>query len=287
MQFTALQAIGMSTIQLNAGFLNTTTISSVNVNISSSLLVSSILTSGLRVGTSCNTQIFFAGLSNDYSRTVIVEQSNSATSQELLLYKGGISTDQIRAQTTGSISFEAGVSARQWPINTTAGANPSLFINGIPGVGLNTIGINTNNPQATLDVTSLQGGTAQIRSPQISTNQIFTSSLVASFASVFYNTIISTVQTGRIMLFNTIPSGSYVFISSSNETGATVNLSLPTISVLPGTHYYIKHKGSLPTNTCNFNISVNNTATLLNISTTMKAIYTGVEWMSAGVFGSN
>ena len=400
--FTALQAIAVSTIQINAGFVNTTTISSVNANITSSLVVSSILTAGLQVGASSNTRIFFAGFSNTYSRTVIAEQSNAPTSQELLLYKGGTSADQIRAQTTGSISLEAGVAARTWPTNTNAGANPSLFINGTPGIGLTQIGINTNAPATgvTLDVT-LQAGTAQIRAPQMSSLQVFTSSILAtvgqfstinslsistgvinlpaySFSSIFaqtvsagilnisslntnvlstntfavstlnvnfissaqatfsslivnamqfgagdgfvdfgavrsvvvssiqtntglatatqmqastisatlfpvyYNTIISTVNTGNTMFLPTSASGSYVFITSAAASGSVVSVSLPTTSVPTGSLFVIKHKGQTGgTNTVN----IVNTASVLAASTTTTAVYSGTEWMSLGISG--
>ena len=160
------------------------------------LTISSITTNSLQVGnTSTISGIFYAGLSNTYNRTVVAEQSNSATSQELLLYKGGTSTDNIRAQTTGNILLEAGVGARTWPTNTAATA-ASVYISGTAGTGLTQVGINTNTPGATLDV-ALTSGTASIRAPLISSLQMFTSSIIAnsinlptySYSSIFAQTV--------------------------------------------------------------------------------------------------
>ena len=261
------------------------------------LTISSITTNALQVGsTSTISGIFYAGLSNTYNRTVIAEQSNLATSQELLLYKGGGSLDQIRAQTTGNILLEAGVGARTWPTNTPATA-ASVFISGTAGTGLTQVGINTNAPGATLDVAVTSGLTGSIRAPIISSLQMFTSSIQsvavsstavqastisATLFPVYYNSVISTVKTGNTMFLPASASGSYLFIISSNVSGSNVNVSLPTTLVPTGAHFIIKHKGV--TGGTNF-VNIQNTASILAASTTTTIIYSGIEWLSLGISG--
>ena len=219
-----------------------------------------------------------------------------ATSQELLLYKGGGSLDQIRAQTTGNILLEAGVGARTWPTNTPATA-ASVFISGTAGTGLTQVGINTNAPGATLDVAVTSGLTGSIRAPIISSLQMFTSSIQsvavsstavqastisATLFPVYYNSVISTVNTGNTMFLPASASGSYLFIISSNVSGSNVNVSLPTTLVPTGAHFIIKHKGA--TGGTNF-VNIQNTASILAASTTTTIIYSGIEWLSLGISG--
>jgi len=107
---------------------------------------STVTTSNLLVGVnSILSPIQFFGFGS-YSNSVIAELSTGATTQELVFFRGSNATDRIRTQTTGSIVFEAGVSARIWP---TANSNvtPSLIINTSSNVG-----IQTANPATALDV---------------------------------------------------------------------------------------------------------------------------------------
>ncbi len=111
-------------------------------------LSTGVITNPLRLGTlSTQTAIQFPGLRQGYTGTVIAEQGTGAGTQELLLYKASTTTDQIRLQTTGSIVFEAGASARSFP-STQMLATPTMYIQGTTS----NVGIGTATPAATLDV---------------------------------------------------------------------------------------------------------------------------------------
>jgi sensor histidine kinase YesM len=112
-------------------------------------------------------------------------------------------------------------------------------------------------------ISSIQGGT-----------------ISAKLFPVYYNTIISTVRTGQTMFLPATTSGSYVFITSSNVSTSNVSVSLPTTSVPTGSLFVIKHKGQ--TGGVN-SVRILNTSSSLPASTTMTAVYSGIEWMSLGV----
>jgi hypothetical protein len=244
------------------------------------------MANGLQLGSTSNTTVFFDGPSGTYDLTTISETSIPATAsnQELLLFKGNTTTDQIRAQTTGNIVLEAGVSSRIWP-SVTQGATPSMYFLGTAAAGQSQIGINTipTIPSGiTLDVASTQANGGLLRVPQLSTIQIRASTISATLFPVYYNTIISTVNTGNTMFLPTTASGSYLFITTNTVSGSNVFVSLPIISVAPGSLFVIKHKGS--TGGTNF-VNVQNTASVLAPSTTTTTVYSGAEWMSLGVSG--
>ncbi len=110
---------------------------------------STITTSNVLVGiNSIVSPIQFFG-QGTYSNTVIAEVSTGATTQELLMFRGSNATDRIRMQTTGSIVFEPGVSARLWP-TVPSNVTPAMVINTSSNVG-----IQTASPGATLDVAGI------------------------------------------------------------------------------------------------------------------------------------
>jgi hypothetical protein len=160
-----------------------------------------------------------------------------------------------------------------------------MYFLGTAAAGQSQIGINTipTIPSGiTLDVASAQGGGGLLRVPQLSTIQIQASTISATLFPVYYNSIISTVNTGNTMFLPTTASGSYLFITTNTVSGSNVFVSLPIISVAPGSLFVIKHKGS--TGGTNF-VNVQNTASVLAPSTTTTTVYSGTEWMSLGVSG--
>ena len=155
--FPAIRAIAVSSIQENTG---------------------SLYAGNAYIGTTSTVNgVFFAGLSNTFDRTIITEISTSvAGNQELLLYKGGTSTDRIRLQTTGEIRFESGQSIRTWPFNTQAVA-PTLYAGITNQVGINTATPGTN---ITLDVVGASGAAGTIRTNILSSQQLFVSSIAGA-----------------------------------------------------------------------------------------------------------
>jgi hypothetical protein len=105
--------------------------------------------SSLFVGSSSNQNfIKFWGRQGEYNNAAIVEQSTGGVTGEVLTFKGSSINDQIRFQTTGAIRFETGVSQPRDVNSATQLATPSMIINSSSNVG-----ILTNNPTYTLDVT--------------------------------------------------------------------------------------------------------------------------------------
>jgi hypothetical protein len=244
---------------------------------------SSIQANGLLLGTTCNTSILFDGLVGTYDLTTISEVAipNTASNQELLLYKGGNSIlDQIRLQTTGNVIIETQVGTRTWP---TYGQNPnqSFFITGQGGNRLAQVGINTNITTipsgVTLDVTNATG-TATIRAPIVSTTQIFTSSIAgATLFPVYWNTVVSSNATGTTLALTTSNLGSYVFVTSTAGTGSNVFVSFPTVAVPSGAFFVVNHKGA---SAASNNIVLTNTSYNIPVSTSKTSVFTGIEWVT-------
>jgi hypothetical protein len=241
---------------------------------------SSIQANGLQLGSTSNTVIAFAGLSNTYDRTVITEQSNSATSQEILLFKGNTTLDNIRLQTTGNVLIESQVASRVWPTNTQ-GTFQSFFISGQGGAQSAQVGINTNIATIpagiTLDVANATG-TATVRAPIVSTTKIFTSSIAgATLFPVYWNTVVASNSCGTTLTLTTSNLGSYVFITTTAGTGSNVTVVFPTVSVPNGAFFVVNHKGA---SALSNNIVLSNTAYNIPISTSKTSVYTGVEWVT-------
>jgi hypothetical protein len=105
--------------------------------------------SSIFVGSSSNQNfIKFWGTIGEYNNTVISQQSTGGGSDELLFFQGSSINDQFRFQTTGSVRFETGVSQPRNFCNANQIATPTVLINSSSNVG-----IMTNNPTFTLDVT--------------------------------------------------------------------------------------------------------------------------------------
>jgi hypothetical protein len=160
----------------------------------------------------------FYGRSGNYTNSVLTELSTGTTSQEFLMFRGSSVIDQIRLQTTGSIVFETGVSARLYP-NTPQIQTPTVIINSSSNVG---IGI--ANPQTTLDV----GGS--FRALTASTIQTATSSL----------------QVGTTLVPPNFWFGSTNYVSANVVASDTLNTTnLNAITVIAGS---FKGDGSLLSN---------------------------------------
>lgn len=167
---------------------------------------STVTASNVQVGWNTNqSPIQFYGAGN-YTNSVIVEQSTSATTQELLFFRGSNATDRFRFQTTGYFSIETGVSSRLYP-TTSSNAVPSFTID----INSN-VGIKLAAPGAPLDVNGIA------RATTFSSISMLTSSFtVNNINSVFMAT--SSVS-GNIVganLTGTLVNGTTM--SSSNYTG--------------------------------------------------------------------
>ena len=199
------------------------------------------------------TVIPFYGLSGGYNNTVIMEQSTSGTTQELLLFRGSSTTDQIRIQTTGVFRLETGVSARLYPNNmaqpssnaallvdinsnvifngTTANTASGLFFN----AATNFLGINTITPQYPLDMP----GTARIPNIIISTATVSTFvNLIGTISSLTVSSMpyfpASTIQ-AQLLQTNTLNastiSGNSSFFSSLYVSTQTTTSTLNTNNI--------------------------------------------------------
>ena len=153
-------SFGVANGFINMGDVITTSMSSIQT------FTSSLLTTNLQVGiVSSLSYIAFPGLQLGYNQSVIAEQSIGTGLQELLFFKGSTNTDRIRMQTTGTIVFEPGVSARVFP-SASSNATPAMIIT----TGSN-VGIGVLAPTVSLDVAGAGRFTA-LSVNTLSTNQL-------------------------------------------------------------------------------------------------------------------
>jgi hypothetical protein len=155
---------------------------------------SSLQAFNLQIGaTSTVTAIQFYGLLGNFNNTVVAERSIAAGAQELLLFKGSSTADQVRIQTTGIFQVETGVSSRLWS-TVTEPAVPSFVIDTNSNVG-----IQTGTPGATLDVagtgrfqivSTLQLNVSSFIGPSL----VQTSNLVSTVAGLATTGYISTLS---------------------------------------------------------------------------------------------
>jgi hypothetical protein len=158
-------SFGVANGFINMGDVITTSISSIQT------FTSSLLTTNLQVGiVSSLSYIAFPGLQLGYNQSVIAEQSIGTGLQELLLFRGSTNTDRIRMQTTGTIVFEPGVSARVFP-SASSNATPAMIIT----TGSN-VGIGVLAPGVSLDVAGAGRFTA-LSVNTLSTNQVNSSNI--------------------------------------------------------------------------------------------------------------
>ena len=179
---SSVQASTIITIALFASTATVSTFSTNTINFAggfgyltmpdiypNTVFTSTVTTSNLLVGVnSVISPVQFYGFGN-YTNSVIAELSTGATTQELLMFRGSNATDRMRFQTTGSLVFEPGVSARLWP-TVPSNITPAMVINTSSNVG-----IQMSNPQTALDV----AGTG--RFVTLSSLALFASSIVAPY----------------------------------------------------------------------------------------------------------
>jgi len=203
---------GLSNSYISMGNVIATSISTIQT------FTSSLLTINLQVGNvSSLSYIAFPGLQQGYAQSIIAEQSTGTGTQELLFYKGSTTTDRIRMQTTGSIVFEPGVSARVFP---AVGSNvtPAMIINASSNVG---IGIAV--PTVALDV----AGTGRFQI--LSTQQLFVSSISSGLVYGRFagdGSLLTGIVGASGGLSYIPPVLSTTLLSTANLTASTINTDI-------------------------------------------------------------
>jgi hypothetical protein len=173
--------------------------------------------------------ISFPGLQQGYAQTVIAEQSTGTGLQELLVFRGSSASDRIRMQTTGSIVFEPGVSARVFP-SVLSNVTPAMIINSSSNVG-----IGTAAPGVALDVVGA-GRFTTVSTNTLSTNQVNSSNICnAGFLS--NNGVFSNITAGAFFQ-NTSNTGTLglggilTTVSNITQTGGTTILSGLSVNII-------------------------------------------------------
>ena len=206
------------------GDIITTSVSTIQT------FTSSLTTNNLRVGTvSSLSYISFPGLQQGYAQTAIAEQSTGTGLQELLVFRGSSASDRIRMQTTGSIVFEPGVSARVFP-SVLSNVTPAMIINSSSNVG-----IGTAAPGVALDVVGA-GRFTTVSTNTLSTNQVNSSNICnAGFLS--NNGVFSNITAGAFFQ-NTSNTGTLglggilTTVSNITQTGGTTILSGLSVNII-------------------------------------------------------
>jgi hypothetical protein len=253
-------SFGVANGYINMGDVITTSISSIQT------FTSSLLTANLQVGiVSSLSYIAFPGLQLGYNQSIVAEQAIGTGIQELLLFKGSSNTDRIRMQTTGTIVFEPGVSARVFP-SASSNATPAMIITTSSNVGIGVLA-----PGVALDVAGAGRFTA-LSVNTVSTNQINSGNIcnvgwlsnggalsnlaggaffqatsntttlgvagIATFASNITQTGGTTTLTG--LSVNTISTG---FIAACNISSYSLSTTLGYFSTISSGAFYGKYIG--------------------------------------------
>ena len=223
--FLQSQNLNVSSIQLytfngftRMGDLATSNISTVGL-FASSLQTFGVQTNLLCVGLTPNQNALrFYGLFGNFNNTVIMEQSTSGTTQELLLFKGSSISDQVRIQTTGSFRVETGVSSRLYPNNMNQVTDPTLVIDNAGNlsmnasngfvytkannfVGINLPGVNPT-PSFTLDVNGTMRSLSIITSTALISSSVTLLGYVSSFSVSSMTLVPASTVTAQLMMTN-------------------------------------------------------------------------------------
>ena len=266
---------------INMGDVITTSISSIQT------FTSSLLTTNLQVGiASTLSYIAFPGLQLGYNQTVIAEQSIGTGLQELLLFKGSTNTDRIRMQTTGTIVFEPGVSARVFP-SASSNATPAMIITTSSNVGIGILA-----PTVALDV----AGTGRFQI--LSTQQLFVSTI--SSGSVFGRfvgdgSLLTGLPAAGLTSLPPILSTNFLstgFLSASNISAITMSTNFGFFSTISSGSIYSRFigDGSLLTAIPNTgavlavsNLVTTNATNITTISNLLNSVSTNVTTVSTNL----
>ena len=195
MNVNALQVnsltIGTGTGWLGLNPIQTLAVSTIQTN--TSTLYANTAFMG---GASTLTAIQFYGLTGTYSNTVIAEQSTGTGLQEFVVFRGSSASDRIRMQTTGSIVFEPGVSARTFS-GAAALTTPTMSMqSNLVGIGI------SGTPASLLDV----GGRGRFQA---------VSTLALDISSI----------NGAVYGGGTTFTGSTIYVSASKITTSSLEIS--------------------------------------------------------------
>jgi hypothetical protein len=265
-------AFGLSNSYISMGDIITTSVSTIQT------FTSSLITNNLQIGTvSSLSYIVFPGLQQGYAQTVIAEQSTGTGTQELMIFKGSTATDRIRIQTTGTIVFEPGVSARVFP-SAPSNATPAMIINASSNVG-----IGVAAPTVSLDVAGAGRFTA------VSTNAISTASIIANAittSNLFANGLINISSSVSLPMIN----GSYTpwissygistMYSATGSGGATPVQVGSVIIPFPYPGNYIFRSKAIFTKATGASTANPYASLFLNLDTSVPLLSTGVGFLS-------
>jgi hypothetical protein len=160
-----------------------------------------------------------------YVNSVLAELSTGGTTQELVMFRGSNASDRIRFQTTGSLVFEPGVSARVWP-TVPSNVTPAMVINTSSNVG-----ILTASPTVPLDV----AGTGRFQ--LVSTQNINLSTINGQvFGAPINSTTIGLGTLGYIsstQLTSTVRGLGQIYLSTAGGGGlASLPSTISSFSIL-------------------------------------------------------
>lgn len=246
----ALQTMNVSSLQVNSLTIGTGT-GWLGLNPIQTLAISTIQTNTSTLyantafmgGGSTLTALQFFGLTGAYSNTVLAEQSTGTGIQEFLVFRGSSASDRIRMQTTGSIVFEPGVSARTFS-GAAALTTPTMSMqSNLVGIGI------SGTPASMLDVggrgrfqavstlaleissingavyggggTTFTGSTMYVSASQITTSSLAISSITSGTWTIPENYVIGVNDTTS----NTTSSGMLVM-----GLGAPATYTAPTFA---------------------------------------------------------
>jgi len=225
--------IGTGLGWVNIGPLQTVALSTTQVQTGALYATSNFIGS---VSTPFNA-IQFYGLFGNYNNTVLAEVSTGVGTQELLLFKGSSTSDRIRLQTTGSIVFEPGSSARLWASSITSNVTPAMIIDTNSNVGIKT----GTTAGIALDVAGVG------RFQTVSTLNIQLSSINGlTFGGPINSTVIGLGTTGYIStatLTSTVAGLLFTGSSISLSTASLFTSSVQASSISVGNGAWLSNTG--------------------------------------------
>ena len=235
MQANSLQVnsltIGTGTGWLGLNPIQTLAVSTIQTNTSTLYATTSFL------GTASTlTAIQFYGNTGSYSNTILAEQFTGTGIQEFLVFRGSSASDRIRMQTTGSIVFEPGVTARTFagaaalatPTMTMQSNLVGIGMSGTPGSMLDVAGTGRFQMVSTLNIQTAQlngGAVPNTRLIQLS-SLTGTSADLTGAAAYGINYYITNSAFSTIQIPGTAqPQGWFVTLKNNTAGYLAVNIS--------------------------------------------------------------